>query len=338
MKQTLLSTRYILLYAVIAGFLMSLTPFSLAILPNHHGANHQRVQLLDATMMLLLNTGMFFSSLWLNLRIIDKLKTQKILINLGGYLLLCGVAIFVHSPIWLMIERLPIGFFIRDEFVRNFTIFAISAVVAHAFQSFQQNQLMKNKILEIQRESLSGQIETLKQQINPHFFFNSLNTLSGLAQEDSQKTVEFIDKLSQVFRYVLDIQEKNLVTITEELEFANAYIYLMKVRFQDKFSVEILVDGAENEYIPSLCTQLLLENCFKHNGMSQQNPMRIEIKTEPGYLSVCNSISQKHNMNGNGIGLNNLNQRSLLLIGKSILIQEDATCFTVKVPTIKATK
>jgi len=338
MKQNILSFRHMLLYAMIAGFLMSLTPISLAFLPNRHEPGHTNIQLWDALMVLFINISIFFSSLWLNLQIVEKPVVKKVLLNAAAYLLLCILAILLHKPVWMMLERLPIGFFIRDEFIRNVIIFFISAVVAHAFYNFQQNQFMKNKILEIQRESLAGQIESLKQQINPHFFFNSLNTLSGLAQEDSQKTVEFIEKLSQVFRYVLDIQEKNLVSISEELEFANAYIYLLKVRFQEKFRIEITVEDADKIAVPSLCTQLLLENSFKHNGMSQQNPLQIKIKTEPGYLTVTNSISQKQTVEGTGIGLKNLNERSLLLTGKPIEIWTDTTNFTVRVPTLQLPK
>ncbi|MBV5283581.1 MAG: histidine kinase [Paludibacter sp.] len=334
MKQNLFSTRYTILYAVIAGFLMSLTPFSMAFLPSHHGPFTNSVQLLDAFILLFLNIVLFYISLWLNLVIVEKSKSHKILLNILAYLGFTLLAILIHKPIWSMLERMPIGFFIRDELGRNLIIFSISVVVANAFHSFQQNQQMKNKILEIQRQSLAGQIESLKQQINPHFFFNSLNTLSGLAQEDTQKMLEFIEKLSQVFRYVLEIQEKNVVTVAEEMNFARAYIYLLKVRFEEKFSIEISPDLDENALVPSLCTQLLLENCFKHNSMSSSNPLIIKIIAGNGYLVICNSIMQMNQTSGNGIGLKNLNERSKLLAGKAIEITTDNECFTVKVPTI----
>jgi two-component system LytT family sensor kinase len=335
MKQTLLSKRYIVLYAVIAGFLMSLTPFSLAFLPNRHGPSHQDIQFMDAFMLLFLNIVLFYASLWINLVIVEKPTSRKILFNTLAYIGFTLLAIIVHKPIWSMLERLPIGFFIRDEFGRNLIIFSISAIVANAFHSFQQNQLMKNKILEIQRQSLAGQIESLKQQINPHFFFNSLNTLSGLAQEDTQKTLEFIEKLSQVFRYVLEIHEKNVVSVAEEMNFARAYIYLLKVRFEEKFTIDIQPEMDENALVPSLCTQLLLENCFKHNSMSSSNPLKIKIKTDNGYLVICNSLIQMNATTGNGIGLKNLNERSKLLTGKAIEITTDNDCFTVKVPVIQ---
>jgi sensor histidine kinase YesM len=335
MKKNLLSIKFIVLYALIAGLLMSLTPISLAFLPNRHGPSNTSIQMVDAFVIFLLNSVLFFSSLWVNLQLLDKTVIKKVTFNLLAYFLLCFFAIMAHRPVWMMLERLPISFFIRDEFIRNFLIFSISIIVAQAFETFWQNQQMKNKIMEIQRESLSGQIESLKQQINPHFFFNSLNTLSGLAQENSQKTVEFIEKLSMVFRYVLEIQEKNLVTITEELNFAKAYIYLLKVRFADKFIIYINVPEGELELIPSLCTQLLLENCFKHNGMSNQHPLRIEILKEPGFLVVRNSISPMNNSGGTKIGLKNLNERSRLLTGQSIIIETIDNNFSVKIPTLQ---
>jgi two-component system LytT family sensor kinase len=180
-------------------------------------------------------------------------------------------------------------------------------------------------------------IESLKQQINPHFFFNSLNTLSGLAREDSKKTVEFIDKLSQVFRYVLDIQEKNMVTIAEEIHFAKAYIYLLKVRFDTKFNVDIRLNSSDEALVPSLCTQLLLENCFKHNSMSSEQPLRITISTENDYLIIKNTMAQMSHVAGNGIGLKNLNERSKLLTGKAIEVSKEHDFFIVKVPTLHKT-
>lgn len=334
MKQLLLNKRYILLYAVIAGLLMSLTPISLAFLPNRHGSFNQEVQLLDAFLLLFLNIGFFYLSLLINLNIVEKSTRQKIIYNITAYIGLTLFAILVHKPVWQMLERLPVEFFIRDEIGRNFIIFSISIIVAKAFHSIEQNQLMKNKILEIQRQSLAGQIESLKQQINPHFFFNSLNTLSGLAQEDTAKTLEFIEKLSQVFRYVLEIQEKNTVSIREELNFAKAYIYLLKVRFENKFIVDIQTEINENEMVPSLCTQLLLENCFKHNSMSNENPLKIFIKYEKGYLIISNTLSPVHQSSGNGIGLRNLAERCNLLTGKKIEINDGEQLFTVKIPTI----
>ncbi len=325
-----LSFKYIALYAIIAGLLLSLTPFSLAFIPNDHG--HKGVQLLDAGVILVLNTLLFFCSLWLNLRVSSLIVLKRIVINLGVYFLLTVIAILIHRPIWLMLEGLPISFFIRDEFIHSLIIFSISYIVAQAYDNFLQNQLMKNRIFEIQRESLSVQIESLKQQINPHFFFNSLNTLSGLAQEDPKKTVEFIEKLSQVFRYVLDIQEKNMVSLTDELNFAKAYIYLMKVRFAEKFTVYIDVQTNGGETVPGLCTQLLLENCFKHNAMSSVNPLKIRIFTANSHLVVSNSLAPLNNSSGNGIGLRNLNERCLLLTGKPIEIIKDDDLFAVKVP------
>jgi len=335
MKQLLISKRYILLYALIAGFLMSLTPFSLAFLPNRHGPSQHDVQLLDAFLLLFLNISLFYLSLRMNLTLVEKTRTHKILYNVLAYILLTLLAILIHLPVWSMLERLTIGFFIRDEIGRNLIIFSISIIVANAFYSFQQNQLMKNKILEIQRQSLAGQIESLKQQINPHFFFNSLNTLSGLAQEDTQKTLDFIEKLSQVFRYVLEIQERNIVSIAEELNFAKAYIYLLKVRFENKFIIEIQSFMNENEFVPALCTQLLLENCFKHNSMSNTNPLKITIKTENGFLVIENSKSVIQPTHSNGIGLRNLNERSKLLTGRAIEIESNEEYFKVKIPVIK---
>lgn len=332
-KRVVLNARLILLYAIIAGFLLSLTPLSLALLPHHKGEPNMELHLLDATIIFVLNVCMFFVSLWLNLRLLNTNLAQRILLNLLVYIGLSLLAIVIHSPFWEMLDKLPMAFFVRDEFVRNFIIFAISVIVAIAFGTFEQNLRMSNKILEIEKDSLSGQIESLKQQINPHFFFNILNTLSGLAQEDTPKTIEFIEKLSQVFRYVLDIKERNLVSVAEEIRFAEAYVFLMKVRFEDKFNLQFLIEEDCDALVPSLCIQLLLENCFKHNSMTTQKPINIEVKTENHYLTVKNTRSPMHTQSYSGIGLKNLNERCKLLQGREIEIIETQDSFIVKVPT-----
>jgi LytS/YehU family sensor histidine kinase len=249
-----------------------------------------------------------------------------------AYIALCSLAILIHQPVWMKMHKLPLIFFIRDEFIRNLIVFSISYIVAHAMDTFRQNQLMKDIIIEIQQKNLAGQLETLKQQINPHFFFNSMNTLSGLAKEDPNKTVEFIDKLSLIFRYVLDIQEKNLVSLSEELRFAKAYIFLLEVRFAEKLVIEINLDENETAMVPSLCSQLLLENIIKHNSMSNHNPVKIEFYKEPGYFVVRNTLALKKDTTGAGIGLKNLDARSRLLIGKQIEINASADHFMVKIP------
>jgi len=333
-KKLLLSPGYILLYAIVAGGLLSSTQFSLAFLPDRNGPTNHAVHLVDAVIVLMLNIAMFYASLFVNLHFVEKRIKTKLSINLLVYLVMTFLAIVFHRPVWEQLQRLPVTFFIRDELIRNVIIFSISAVVAKAIYNYQVTIEMKNKILEIQRQSLAGQIESLKQQINPHFFFNSLNTLSGLAAEDTQKTIDFIDQLSTVFRYVLEVQEKNLISIAEEMEFARSYIYLLKVRFEDKFSIEEDIKPNAHALVPSLCTQLLLENCFKHNSMGNDNPLKISVSTNSEFLIVRNSISRISSSTGTGIGLRNLNERCRLLMGKSIIISSENDFFIVKVPLV----
>ncbi len=173
------------------------------------------------------------------------------------------------------------------------------------------------------------------QQINPHFFFNTLNTLSGLVQENPEKSEEFIDKLSQVFRYVLKMQENSKVLLTEELKFADDYFYLLKMRFEDKIFLESNIEQLGNKLIAPLSTQLLIENVIKHNRMNRQLPLKIEFTLENDYLKVCNSYYPQKSDNSNGMGLKNLNKRCEILSGKSIIIEQTEEYFCVKVPLIK---
>jgi two-component system, LytTR family, sensor kinase len=171
-------------------------------------------------------------------------------------------------------------------------------------------------------------------QISPHFFFNTLNTLSGLIQENPEKSEVFIDKLSQVFRYILNMQENSHVSLADEIRFARDYAFLLKVRFEDKLIINFNLDPDNLIRVPSLCTQLLIENVIKHNRMNLQFPVTINLTEENGYLKVCNNSYPQLIENSTGLGLKNLNRRSELLSGKPILIEKTEERFCVLVPLI----
>jgi LytS/YehU family sensor histidine kinase len=172
-------------------------------------------------------------------------------------------------------------------------------------------------------------------QINPHFFFNTLNTLSGLIQENPGKSELFIDKLSQVFRYILNMQENSQVQLSDEIRFARDYAFLLNVRFDDKLKINFGDVDKIAAKVPSLCSQLLIENVIKHNRMNQQFPVTINFTTENGFLKVCNNLYPQIIENSTGLGLKNLNRRSELLSGKPILIEKTDNSFCVQVPLIK---
>jgi len=324
---------YLLIYSLIGSLLSTIIPVMVAI--DHLREGQFLLRFLDISALFFLVVGVFYISFWINIKYYKSVKIKLILLNLLVLIIVSILSISIHFPIWKSTTHIPIVFYIRDEIVRNTTIFIVSYLAAKFYIRTIENQQIKTAFNELQNENLSNQVRGLMQQINPHFFFNTLNTLSGLVQESPEKSEVFIDKLSQVFRYVLKMQENSSVLVSEELKFAEDYFYLLKMRFEDKLFLAFNIQESGNENIAPLCTQLLIENVIKHNCMNRQFPVKIEIETDADYLKICNTFYPQKSNNSNGFGLKNLNKRCELLAGKSIIIEQTETLFCVKVPFIK---
>lgn len=189
-------------------------------------------------------------------------------------------------------------------------ITAIEAIVW--FKRSQQSLIVAERL---ERENSQIRFETLKSQLNPHFLFNSLNVLSSLIKKDSEKAQSFIDEFSSVYRYTLDVIEKPVVELREEIDFAKSFLFLQKIRFDNAVDMEINVDASKLNYlVPPLAVQTLLENAFKHNKATVENPLKIKIYNENDWLVVVNNLQPKiKGADSKGVGLNNLNKRYELL-------------------------
>jgi sensor histidine kinase YesM len=328
----------LLIYSLIGSLLATIIPIMVSIDHLHDGQILFRI--IDITVLFCLVVAVFYISFWINVKWYFTPKIKLLFLNLFIFFVVSIVSISIHFPIWKSTTHIPIVFFIRDEIVRNITIFIVSYLATKFYIKNLENQQMKIEFEELQKEILANQIRGLMQQINPHFFFNTLNTLSGLIQESPEKSEIFVDKFSQVFRYVLKMQENSKVRLSEELKFAEDYFYLLKMRFEDKLSLVIDVQQPSNYTVAPLCTQLLIENVIKHNRISRQFPVVIEIQIENNYLNVNNTsypheISNIINNNNTGFGLVNLNKRCELLFGESIIIEHSENLFCVKIPLNK---
>lgn len=198
----------------------------------------------------------------------------------------------------------------------------------------QQQVIIENQ--QLQAENILNQYEVLKNQLNPHMLFNSLNTLRSLVRENQDKAQEYIQELSRVLRYTLQSNESQCVRLREEMDFASAYIFLLKMRFEDNLLFEIQIDKAlEDYYVPPMSVQVLIENAVKHNEISDRHPLVIRISTDSNEgISVSNPIQPKWTTtSGTGIGLANLAKRYRLLLKQEIQITEDKN-FTVRIPLI----
>ncbi|MFW5756947.1 MAG: sensor histidine kinase [Tangfeifania sp.] len=184
------------------------------------------------------------------------------------------------------------------------------------------------------QEKLLFQYETLKSQVNPHFLFNSLNTLSSLVHSNPSLSEEFIRKLSNIYRYVLENQEKDLVPLTDEVQFVKEYFSLQKIRDEEKIELKVELTETENVLIPPVSLQLLIENALKHNAATRKNPLVITIHNEGlDKLVVRNDLQPKSQLSSSSkTGLKNLNERCRLILKREIEILQTLTEFVVKIP------
>ena len=187
------------------------------------------------------------------------------------------------------------------------------------------------------RENIQSQLETLKNQLDPHFLFNSLNTLASLIDEDNLDAQKYLEQLSDVYRYVLVNREKNTVSLEEEMGFLDAYLYLNKIRFRENLLVEKHLSAESYSHqIAPLSLQMLVENAIKHNIVSKESPLRIRISEEDHhYLSVENNIQAKKTFEkSTKVGLQNIINRYHLLTGREVEITHNTATFKVNLPLL----
>jgi len=188
----------------------------------------------------------------------------------------------------------------------------------------------------LRADRFQGQYQSLKNQLNPHFLFNSLNTLSNLVYDDQEKAIVFIQKLSKIYRYVIEVQQEELVTVKQELSFLENYLGLQKLRFGDNLQVEINVENQE-ALIPPLSLQLLLENAIKHNIISSDDPLHIEIVGKENSIIIRNNLQIKDiKENSTGIGLENIRSRLSYFSDASLKVTQNDKEFIVELPIMKS--
>ncbi len=198
---------------------------------------------------------------------------------------------------------------------------------------WQKSIKKEQKLIE---ENLRYRYNTLKSQVNPHFLFNSLNTLSELVYIDAKKSDNYIQTLSSIYRYVLENEETELVDLEKELEFVKQYFSLQQVRDEGKIDLEIELDQPEGIKVIPLSIQLLVENALKHNALSQEKPLKIKVFLNDNYIIVSNPIQRKSIMeNSTQLGLSNLKDRVRIMFGIEIVISSENNNFIVQLPVQK---
>ena len=343
MKSTFLQQiiRFIIISIVIAVFIR---------LINFAGSNFQAEELFDGKSFLINFMYAFIigiSNITFFEIILKKYSWQKdaktlLWLGIAGSVVLSTLAFFVARVLHIVII-LDYSFtqFLEMETVLNYVVAVfIALIVTLAFHAFYFYKALKDTELSTQQnltETAKAKHEALKNQLDPHFLFNSLNVLSSLIEENQTRAVQFTNGLSKIYRYVLDQRQVDLVEVASEIEFAKTYINLLKMRFEDSITCQIEVKNQGLKIVP-LSLQLLLENAIKHNKISELKPLHIKIYNENNkFLIVENNLNLKTNIKqSTGIGLDNIKFRYETLSDRNIEINKTETVFQVKLPLIKA--
>jgi len=189
----------------------------------------------------------------------------------------------------------------------------------------------------LKRESLKAELNALKTQVNPHFLFNNLNKLISVIPEDPKLAVDFVKQLSKLYRHILEVKDEQSILLKEELDVLRAYAFLLQTRFGNNLDVVINVpDEKLNRKIVPLSLQILMENAIKHNIVSSDKPLTIEVFAENGTLVVSNNLQKKNQINeSTGIGLDNIRNRYKLLGDGKVEVTESGSNFTVSIPLLE---
>jgi len=220
------------------------------------------------------------------------------------------------------------------------TVILMTFLIITIYEGFYLFLRLSETALETERykkESIEAQYQNLTSRLNPHFLFNSLNTLTTIVEEDPNKAVSYIQELSVVYRYVLNSHNRTWIDLPSEIKFSNSYIALLKMRFEE--NLQISMDMCENHQtycILPLTIQLLIENAVKHNEISSKHPLDLKIYCSDEYLIVHN-IKQKRMImpSSTKVGLHNISERYRFLVNKEVIIEDTESTFTVKIPLIK---
>lgn len=267
-------------------------------------------------------------------------KLQALAIVLAVLLTVISVFILNHLLFSLLSlfnsEPHPGGY--HDEFIyRNFFVSALVIGCVLIIRLIFQKQSVQLENETLRSEALQSQYESLKNQLSPHFLFNSLTALKTLINESPDIAQEYVNNLSKALRYTLQSNEKQLVTLKDEMNFTESYLFLIKLRFDTNLTVNIEIsDKFSGHRLPPLTIQTLVENAVKHNEVSKRKPLTITIQTtDNASLVVRNNIQEKiTEEEGTGLGLTNLSKQFQLLLGKEINISNEENEFRVEVPLI----
>lgn len=271
----------------------------------------------------------------------ERFSLKRLIIGFSSSIPLTVLMIFILRLVdEVLISKISFGDFLKTQtfgsyFQTIITTIIISLIihVIYLYKTYQETRLKEQKVI---AGTANARFESLKNQIDPHFLFNSLNVLSSLIEENPDNAQKFTASLSKIYRYVLEQKDKELVSLEEELSFAKTYMNLLKMRFENSISYDVVsnVEIQEAKVVP-LSLQLLLENTIKHNIVSENKPLSIKIYIEKNYLVVENNLQKKEVLSDRrGVGLQNIVNRYALISERKVLVEQTSEFFKVKIPIL----
>jgi len=294
----------------------------------------------------------WLSGIWLTIRInrlTRKHFRQSLRFVILGTFLVMYLLLFTSAYGALYYQLLFVGLKLEylwtDYSVFNrellLMMFVISLIIIgfhsfiYYFRHWQEAELTAERL---QKENLLAQYEALKHQIEPHFFFNSLSVLNSLIHKDADLASTYISQLSKMYRYLLELKNEPVVPIEKELEFMNAYIFLMTVRHGDsiRFVTELSEETRTSIYVPKNSLQMLVENAVKHNRFSKESPLTVRITEDKNFIRVMNNLDRRElPEKSSEIGIKNIGKRYEMISGTKIELEETAFTFCIKLPKIR---
>lgn len=278
---------------------------------------------------------------------IDQISFKKLIRNkkIWKYYLSCEVLVLIGMCLMLLSRGIYDFSALNWKITREYLIyihlngmwdFTIILLVVQSMNFFSQREKTNVEKENIAKENAKSKFEALRQQLNPHFLFNSLTSLKALIATNSADAEKYVVQLSGVYRYLIKHRSSDVVMLQEEIEFIKSYLFLLKIRYEENVEIVFdIEDGYTTRLLVPLTLQLLLENAIKHNVISESAPLSIKVFTKDEAVVVWNTFQPRDEVEGSSnFGLYNLNQQYKFITGKEIDITKTETDFSVSVPLI----
>ncbi|HET6558929.1 MAG TPA: histidine kinase [Prolixibacteraceae bacterium] len=259
----------------------------------------------------------------------------QFLTTIAFSLVIIVISIILTALVWN--QEITTGYFWESALFMMkiaFTFVFMGSLISNAIMFFKNWKEAAVQQEKLKREQLALQYETLKSQVNPHFLFNNLNALTSLIHTNQEKAIDFVKKLSEVYRYVLDQKDCEMVDLETELKFVESYVFLQQIRFGSNLDVQTDISSKNFKVIP-LSIQMLVENAIKHNEISDRHPLQIRIySTDDNYLTIENRLQKKNSSEGSGSGIENIKSRYQFFTDKDLKIAISKESFRISIPLL----